>query len=119
MSEKSTEFKKGVTLKVITRKRTVKFLSFVLALLVATSIFPLTVSASAATTKNEAQVLARINDLSARLGGKFFTTTGRTCGTFDHGERDCSVCDVMNVAKTAWLKNALGGFVPDNIGLIT
>lgn len=46
MSEKSTEFKKGVTLKVITRKRTVKFLSFVLALLVATSIFPLTVSAA-------------------------------------------------------------------------
>lgn len=110
MSEKSTEFKKGVTLKVITRKRTVKFLSFVLALLVATSIFPLTVSASAATRPelvDSETINRRFNEL-LKLTGQYFTVNHKPCisapGKSNHG---CSNCYNFNVVQAKWLKETL------------
>lgn len=52
-------------------------------------------------------IRSRIDLLYSKLDGKYFTTTGATCGN-----DSCDRCNVVNVVESEHLKDLLDGFVP-------
>lgn len=60
----------------------------------------------------EEEVLERIEMLSEKLEGKYFTVNQKSCGSErSHG---CSNCSMLEVVSTDWFKEEVG-FVPDDI----
>ena len=52
---------------------------------------------------------ARLKQLVEMLEGKYFTTTGTSCGN-----NNCSSCKMINIIGTDYLKSLVNGFVPDS-----
>lgn len=65
----------------------------------------------------QSQVVQRMDDLVACLGGKYFTTTGKYCKKPGEASHGCSKCNMENVIKTAAFKKAVGGKVPSILNI--
>jgi len=96
-------------------KKTKKFATLLLALVMVYSLLPTTAMAAnnyvpAYDDHIQDYILARINVLHSKLDGKYFTTTGSTCGN-----SSCDMCNEINVVadKNGILNNLLDGFVPE------
>lgn len=54
----------------------------------------------------------RTDELISKLNGKYFTTTGKTCGN-----SSCDYCNNKYIIKTDWLKSTMG-LVPTDVNLL-
>lgn len=86
-----------------------RLLSMLLVTLLIVNLFPvMSIPVSATAPNSDAEIEARINELSDSLKGTYFTVDhGTGCGKKSSGH-GCINCQILNIMRTSWFKNKFG-----------
>ena len=86
-----------------------RLLNMLLVTLLIVNLFPaMAIPVSATAPNSDAEIEARINELSDSLKGTYFTVDhGTGCGKKSSGH-GCINCQILNIMQTSWFKNKFG-----------